>query len=316
MKKFLIVKISSLGDIIHTFPVVGYLKQKFPESQIDWIVEESFADIVESHPDISHVYHVNTKQWRYGKNLKAFGEFRKSLKGVFYDVLFDFQGNMKSGLFTYLARTKNKVGFGWKSVSEWPNLLFTNRKITPPLGFNIRHDYLYLVQSFLKDQHSQYEDRGVLLKITEKQKKHIEDILSRPSLVQKPWVMVCPGSAWPNKRMSAQALTTTLQNLHQQYCCSFLFVWGIEEEKRVSEKLHQQFNDCSLVVERLTIPVLQNLMDNMHLVIAMDSLPLHLAGTTCAPTFGIFGASSAKKYQPLGFNHSSYQGTCPYNLVL
>ena len=315
MKKFLIVKTSSLGDIIHTFPILSYLKQKFPESQIDWVVEESLAEVIESHPKINHVYRVNTKQWRFGKHLKSFWKFRKSLQQPFYDVVFDLQGNMKSGLVTYLARGKNKVGFGWKSVPEWPNLLFTNCKVNPPLGYNIRQDYLYLVQNFLKDRLSQYEDRGVLLKITEKQKKHIQDILSSPGLVQKPWIMVCPGSAWPNKRMSTQGLLTYLQKVYQHYGCSFLFVWGTEEEKQISEKLHQQFNNCSHIVEKLTIPVLQNLMNNMDLVIAMDSLPLHLAGTTSAPTFGIFGASSAKKYQPLGNQHSAYQGVCPYNIV-
>lgn len=313
MKKILIVKTSSLGDIIHNFPVINYLKKRFPDSQIDWVVEDSLAEVLESHPKINHVYRVNTKQWRFGKNLKSFWKFNNSIKQVFYDVLFDFQGNMKSGLLTYLARSKNKVGFGWKSIPEWPNLLFTNCKFNPPLGFNIRQDYLYLVQSFLNDYTSHYEDKEVLLKITESQKKHVRHILSSSSLIRKPWIMVCPGSAWPNKRMSPQGLTTYLQRLYQHYRCSFLFVWGGEEEKKVSENLHEQFKHSSLIVEKLTIPMLQNLMDNMDLVVAMDSLPLHLAGTTRAPTFGIFGPSSAKKYQPLGIHHSSYQGVCPYN---
>jgi heptosyltransferase-1 len=314
MKKFLIVKTSSLGDIIHVFPAIGNLKQKFPDSQIDWVVEEPFADVVESHPNINHVYRVSTKQWRYGRNLKSFWEFRKSLKSEFYDVLFDFQGNTKSGLLTFLAKAKYKMGFGRKSVSEWPNLFFTNWKTNPPLGYNIRHDYLYLVQSFLKNQDSQYEDKGVLLKINEKQKEQIQGILSKFNL-ERHWIMVCPGSAWQNKRMSTQGLITCLQSLNQHYNCSFLFIWGTEEEKQISEKLHQQFNDCSHLVEKLPIPVLQNLMNNMDLVIAMDSLPLHLAGTTRVSSFGIFGASSAKKYQPLGLNHSSYQGACPYKMV-
>lgn len=67
------------------------------------------------------------------------------------------------------------------------------------------------------------------------------------------------------------------------------------------------------VVDRLSLPALQNLMAHVDLVITMDSLPLHLAGTTMIPTYSFFGASSANKYKPLGKQSGTYQGICPYD---
>lgn len=309
--KILIVKTSSLGDIIHVFPVIGFLKQKYPDSQIDWVVEAPFAELVEAHPQIDKVFRIETKNWRKGKNLQSFWKFRKTLQNSHYDVLFDLQGNAKSGFFTFLAKARQKVGFGRKNVPEWPNLLVTNTKIHFPSGKNIRQDYLHVVQSHLGDQ-TLYEDKGALLNISHEDKAVIKRILDDPRLTKRPLVMVCSGSAWPNKQMTQIALETSLKNLHKKENCSFLFVWGNDEEKKSAQAFRQVFEDCSIVVDRLPIPVLQNLMSHMHLVIAMDSLPLHLAGTTAVPTFGVFGASSAQKYQPLGEQHRFFQGSCPY----
>ena len=107
--KILILKTSSLGDIVHVFPTLSYLKKKFPHSQIDWIVEDQFATLLESHPEIHAIYRVHTKAWRKGRLLKKLWEFRKQVQSQKYDFLFDFQGNVKSGLLSYLVCAKQKA---------------------------------------------------------------------------------------------------------------------------------------------------------------------------------------------------------------
>lgn len=316
--KFLIVKTSSLGDIIQAFPTLFFLRERFPDAQIDWVVEEKFAQIVEAVPLIDHVIHIDTHRWRRALLSKAtwseISAFYRQIRKEYYDVVFDLQGNCKSGIVLWNVRTKNKVGFGRRTVHEIPNLFFTNKHYDPPQGHNIREDYLYLARSYFKDE-APVHMFDLKLSIDAFSSEKIDAILKEPELQSKLRIMVCPGSAWPNKQLSQETLEQFLQLISDTLSPSFVFVWGSEEEKDIALTLQRRFPEQSKVVEKLTIPVLQNLMWKMDLVISMDSLPLHLAGLTPIPTFSLFGASLSSKYKPIGNHHRSFQGACPYGRV-
>ena len=293
--KILIVKTSSLGDIIHVFPVVAYLRNKFPHAQIDWVVEAPFAELVQSHPSINRVICIKSKAWRRApfkrENRQEMLHCRKLLRETEYDVVFDFQGNVKSSLITAQAKSKHKVGFGFKSVPEWPNALFTNHRFNPYKGKNIREDYLYLVYSYFAEVSPSCITKNLQLKISSEQESKIESILG--NLPQNRKVMVCPGSAWPNKQMTTEALLDFLQRLHASQKSHFLILWGSQEEKIIAQSLCERLSSHASLIDKLPLQVLQNLMVNMDSIVAMDSLPLHLAGTTQTPSFGVFGPSSA-----------------------
>jgi len=315
MMNILIIKTSSLGDIVHTFPVLHYLRKKFPTATLDWVVEKPFKGLVEAHPFINQTLTIDTKKWRKGwlskKLPQEIAAFRNQLQAKQYDTVFDLQSNIKSGFVTFLAKSNTKIGFGWRTVHELPNLLFTNHHINPPSGLNIRDDYLKLVQIYFED-HMPFDGSAIQLNISAEQKAALKRILNHSHLQQGPKLLVCPGSAWRNKQLSKEALSEFLQHVQRHLNACFLFVWGTPEEKQHVEELQEVFPSQSVIVDRLALPLLQNLMDQVNLVIAMDSLPLHLAGTTTTPTYSVFGASSAFKFKPMGSQHIAYQGTCPY----
>ncbi len=292
--KILIVKTSALGDIIHTFPVLDYLKQVAPQAKIDWIAEKPGAEIVKAQPQVHATLEIDTKKWRKGKNWGDIGLFLKNLRRTQYDVLFDLQGNFKSGIITAFAKAKVKVGFGPSTVHEWPNLLFTNLRYNPSSGQNVRQEILHLVQSYFEDYRLPPE------------------VSKKPQSIEGIPIMVCPGSFWPNKQLSPETLQAFLDKIAAHVPrSSFHFVWGNAQEKNWVETLSQKYPN-SQIVDKLPLPSLQTLMGQMKLVIAMDSLPLHLAGTTPVLTYSFFGASSAHKYNPLGPDHKMIQGQCPY----
>jgi heptosyltransferase-1 len=303
--KILIVKTSALGDLIHTFPVLSYLRNRFPFAQIDWVVEASFAELVEAHPHVTRVLTIESKKWRkapfhFWEEIKNFWSI---LRETEYDFVFDLQGNVKSAAILAQARAKEKVGFGWRTVPEWPNALFTSAKINPPPGKNIREDYLAVVQGYFKDT-APYPIEPVVLRITEAQCSRIEAVPSGATLV-------CPGAAWPNKQLAFEQLLAFLKQLERG---PYLFAWGTEHEREIGVQLAAHFHKSS-VLERCTLAVLQHVMARCALVVAMDSLPLHLCATTPTPTIGFFGPSSAKKYGPIGERHHVIQGKCPYGIV-
>src|SRR5262245_34789018 len=136
--RVLIVKTSALGDIIQSFPVLGYLHKHFPSITIDWVVEKSCAELVQSHPLVHQAFCIETKRWLrscFSKKIRSeIRAFRDQLQKTHYDVVFDLQGNIKSGIVVSQVLSKAKVGFGCRSVSEWPNCLFTKTRYNPPLG--------------------------------------------------------------------------------------------------------------------------------------------------------------------------------------
>lgn len=325
--KVLIVKTSALGDIIQTYPVIDYIKQRFPHAHIDWVVEERCRELVERHPSIRSALCLNTKQWRQGlfsrnnSSLNEIKAFRKRLRNEQYDVVFDLQGNIKSGLITSQAYSKDKVGFAFKSAPEWPNTFFTNQRYNPPKGQNIRADYLYLVKSYFALKPNKLlpripaDQKKMLLRLSLEEQASLLKITQNPALQGLKKVLVCPGSAWRNKQMTLEALETFLKQVQKLLNCVFILVWGTEEERALAEHLQQHFGEKALLTERLSLPALQSLMAEMNLIIAMDSLPLHLAGSTGVPTFSIFGASSGHKYCPSGNQNTFFQGSCPYGMT-
>jgi heptosyltransferase I len=316
--KILMVKTSSLGDIIHAFPVVAYLKREFPDAQIDWVVEKSFSDVVKAHPLVDRVIEMDTKGWR--KRLGSLSiwkdllRFRREMQASEYDAVIDLQGNTKSAIPTWLAKSAHKVGFGRKTLHEWPNLLATHHRFNPPLFLNVRDENLFIVQHYFQ-RYSSSDGEKVILKLNEEQQGLLDGLWDKVKGRPGEKILVCPGSAWKNKQLSEDALQTFLLKICQHHETTFFLAWGTPAEKEVAQKLQDVLKEKALVVDKMPLPALQNLMSRMDLVIAMDSLPLHLAGTSGTPTFSIFGASSAQKYRPLGDIHHSIQGPCPYGRV-
>lgn len=306
--KILIVKTSSLGDLIHCFPALDYLRQKFPDACIDWVVEAPFVELVKAHPQVNAVIPIDSRQWRKQPLgcRKQFFQSIQRLRRQRYDLLFDLQGNVKSSVVTLLARAKKRIGFGFKTVREWPNALFTSYRVNPPKGSTIREDYLAIIKTFFNDN-ATHKISPVLLKLEPLQQQKLTSLFLH---VQKKPLLVCPSSAWPNKCMAEEMLIAFLKKLGRG---PYWFIWGNQKERESVLKLSSYFPE-SIVLERLSLPLLQHVMSKCELVVAMDSLPLHLCGTTETPTLSFFGPSSAFKFAPLGEHHCAIQGLCPYGV--
>lgn len=290
--KILIIKTSALGDIIHTFPAVQFLREVVPEAEIEWVVESRCASLVE---DLYKLHVIDTKKWRkifsYWKEVRA---VIRALRKTTYDVVFDFQGNTKSGIITGLTKAKLKVGFGRKTVSEIPNLLFTDKQVDPVEGLNIRQDYLSLVEAWAGKKAPQGQLMSPGFKFSQ--------------------IMVCPGSRWKNKQLPENVLVPFLQEIQMKTGCHFWILQGNPEERKLAESIQEQLVNTE-VMDHLSLHELKQFMKRMDSIISMDSLPLHLAGEVGVPTFSLFGSSLAEKYRPLGEMHRSIQGECPYQRV-
>lgn len=300
----LIVKTSSLGDILQSFDALSFLRDLCPEARIDWVVEKKFCEVVKTHPLIDRVFILDRLHW-----IASIREIRTQN----YDVLIDLQGNCKSGVVTWFAKARIKIGFGMKSLSEWPNALATHVRFDIDQSQNIRLQSIELIAKYFQVSFLSYKRRDIaLLQMNEVEKRMSEALL--PS--SKPFcMMICLGSNWENKRLSKEVLIHFLKKVcHLIDPILFVFVWGNQQEKETCEAIQTIFFQNSIIFPRLSIPAWQNIMDTMNLIFALDSSALHLAGTTKTPSFSVFGPTQSSIFKPEGDQHKSIQGACPYHV--
>jgi heptosyltransferase-1 len=121
MPRLLIVKTTSLGDVIHNLPVINDIRAQLPEIKIDWVVEESFADIPRLHPGVDNVLTVAMRRWRKqvfsASTWREIAAFKQQIQSQTYDIVLDTQGLLKSALITRLANSP-RHGYNSKSARE------------------------------------------------------------------------------------------------------------------------------------------------------------------------------------------------------
>lgn len=298
--RFLIIKLSSLGDLIVTLPFANWIKELYPEANVDWVVEKRFETLIQAHPHVDRIIAPDVKGWkkRWPKG-EIVGTY-KALREERYEAVFDFQGNVKSSLFTLFAKSSVKYGFSNASVPEWPNLFVTNRKIRVDLYAPISSQLAH----FFKEAFGSYPSTSeVVLR---------REARGGEELPPSPRFMVCPGANWDNKRLKHETLIEFLKRVEIEIKPSFLFIWGSESEREEAETLQRIF-PRSLTYGKLEFGFWQELMGKVDLVMTMDSAPLHLCGMTPTPSFSIFGPSRSSVYRPVGDHHFSFEGVCPYD---
>lgn len=308
MKKVLVVKTSSLGDVVQSLGVVDYLRRRQGVERVDWVAEEFCTPLLNAHPNIHRVIPIRSKQWRRLRDWAGFRSFKEQLRLETYDRVFDLQGNMKSAVVTVLARSSLKVGWAWSQVAEWPNTLFTHQRFEVPRGRSIREDYLALVQASYGDA-VPFEPEALTFQLSPMERDTIEGLMRTYRDLPRPWTLVAPSSAWKNKELSEEYL---LQVLDSESTGTPFFCWGSLEERNRAQSLLSDSQVSGQLLPKLSLAELQAWMQQVDLFIGMDSLPLHLCGTTNTPTLSFFGPSLASKYGLRGSQHRTIQGHCPY----
>lgn len=304
--RILIVKLTSIGDIIQSYRAFNQIRQSYPEAKISWAVEERYKTCVSHLKGLDEVIVLPFKEIKKG----VWSPLLKALKGLrnrAFDIVFDFQGNCKSAVVLALVQGDLKVGFDRRGVAEWPNLLATNRKVFAPKELHSEERYLRLVDSVTKSKRVPFHPIKFILSKGEKQE--VEVFLGS---VPKNILLLCPFSAWDQKTLSLEDWKQWIRQLRKDWAFSIIIPYFHDEEKAKAETIIEEFSHVHLW-KIVSIPQWQYLMEHMKMVIAVDSASLHLAGVTNIPTFSVFGPTLKSVYGPMGEIHGSFQGSCPLN---
>lgn len=303
--KILIVKISALGDIVHALPAGLYLRNRLPDAQIDWLVEETFVQLLEPLPYIDQLLPINARAVRKNRSipeLKRMWEGIRRIRGTRYDCVFDLQGNAKSGFYTYLSAAPRRFGFDRDGVREWPNLLATNRRISlADAAFHISDRSLAIVRAAFPGGEIPsfgqclYADPGAVAEVG-------HWLTEQEAGTGK--VIVChPGTTWKTKMWSRQRWSELLQSFHGREELHFVLTWGNRQEQELASEIRRESGGRALLWRGGAIRDLVALLSRSDLVIGGDTGPIHIAAALGRPTVSLFRATDARRNAPRGENH-------------
>ncbi|MFA6013869.1 MAG: lipopolysaccharide heptosyltransferase I [Gallionellaceae bacterium] len=280
MPDILLIKTSSLGDVLHNLPVVTDICKHFPGAKIDWVVEESFAALPTLHPQIRQTIPVAIRRWR-----KSWWSARDEIKHACstiknhpYDFVLDTQGLIKSAVLTRCAR-QQRCGFDWNSARE-------------PLA-SLFYDHTFFVA---KNQHAVERNRqlaGLALGYTP---QGIADYGIQTPALNLPWLnlsvptIVLLHATSRDDKLWHEANWTALGNTMINNGFNIVLPWGSMAEKARSERLLATIPHA-ICPPKLSLPEAAALLGHAQAVIGVDTGLSHLAAALNVPTIGIYTAT-------------------------
>ncbi len=294
----LIVRLGSIGDIVHTLPALAALRRRFPDARIDWLVESRTREILLDNPFLDHLLEVDTLGWRRklhsGTTWKQIGDSLRALRLTPYDVVFDFQGLLKSGVLTRLARSPRRVGFGRSHLRESLSFVFTNERLSPPNGCtHVIDRNLHLLNALGIETQERVFPIEVPPEMHEKAGRQLD------SMGLAEYVIVNPGGGWVTKQWSPERYGELSREIKKGWGLPSLVLWGPGEEslaKRVVGASDGMAHLAPPTGLREVIPYLTR----ATLFVGGDTGPFHIAGALGVPLVGVFGPSDPAKNGPFG----------------
>jgi heptosyltransferase-1 len=290
MARVLLVKTSSLGDVVHNLPVAGDIASKLPGVSIDWVVEEAFAAIPALHPNVDQVIPLALRRWCSSWNSATWREARafvSRLRLAAYDAVIDSQGLFKSALVTRLARGA-RYGLDWKSSRE-PLFMFYDRTIRVPRAQHAVERNRRLAAQALAYEPSPRVDYGM------------DGAANRRAQAADYAVLVHSTSAeaklWPEGRWIALGEALAAEGL------ACVLPWGNDDERRRAERIAEALPHAQ-VPDRMPLAAVASLLAGARCVVGLDTGLTHLAGALGVRTVGIYTATDPAATGLFGCAHA------------
>jgi heptosyltransferase-1 len=289
--------------------VLAHIYASIPDVTVDWLVERSFAPMLESHPLIRNVICLDTRRWRTQGITTAINgslEVIQQLRCEKYDVALDLQGNSKSGLFTLFSGARKRFGFDRSQVREWPNLLATNRRVSiPPEKHHISSRYLQIAQAAFPNKVN--VSMCGPLPIQPQAAQTIESLLVDFGLLHGKFLVAHYGTTWETKLWPLDHWIELIKILTLENGRQVVLTWGNDEEHRAAKCISEACQGRAIIWPRGTLQELVALFAVAQLVIGADTGPIHIAAAVGTPTLSIYRVTDSRRNGPLGDGHICLQ---------
>ncbi len=303
-----IVKLSSLGDVVHALPVAVNVRAHRPDARVTWIVEAREAAVLRGHRAIDSVIPIDTRRWRRVRRpaelatvVREVGAVRRQLHAAALDVALDVQGLLKSALVTRATGARVRVGFARGRCREPLSALFTTRHVTPSAGaVHVVDQYLALLAPLGID--APRPDFDVPRDVGAEARA--DEFLAGSGL--KPHdrlVVLNPGAGRPEKRWAAERFAELARRAREEAAAHVLVVWGPGEQAAAGSIAR----DTAVLAPPTDVVDLIALLRRASVMVAADTGPLHLAAAVGTPCVGLYGPTRGERNGPYGRGHAIIQ---------
>ncbi len=294
-KRILMIRLSAVGDVVRTLPALAVLRNNFPLAKIVWLVEERSSDILLGQPELDEVIVFPRTGWTKrlisGKWWPLGGEaigFIKRLRQERFDLVVDFHGIFKSGLFSRISGAGLRVGFEKGFSKEWSHLL-TNWRV-PLAGSRISRFERNL--ELLRRAGLDTKDHGITLYISPEDRHYVDSFLGEHGLLtQYPLVGLHPGTSAKTryKRWFPEEYARLADGLVREQGASIIVTWGPGERETAERVRSLMKSPCIVSCPTKSLKQLAAIYRHCHLYIGGDTGPMHIACLTGVPVVGIYG---------------------------
>jgi heptosyltransferase-1 len=282
--RFLVVRLSSLGDIVHTFPAVAALRETFPEAEISWLTHPRWNLLIESSGIPSRILAGNTK------SLGGLLEMVSRIRVEHFDTAIDYQGLWKSAGLPFLGGVKTRIGFSSKTIREFGVPSLYNKTVNTT-GTHIveQNGELSLAAKAKKSI------ANVVLKIPEEFEQSNRERWKQAGLQR--YIVLSPGGGWRSKCWLAESYGALCSKIYELSGIRCVINYGPGEES-LAGVIQQASGRALPLLFNEDLGSLMALLRNAALVVGGDTGPLHLSAALNTSVVAIFGPTDPARNGP------------------
>ena len=304
----LIVKLSAIGDVIHTLPALNAIRNYYPDANITWLVEEDAASLVIGHKALDRVIVSKRKRWLRAlrslfllSTIKDVYGFIKVLRDTRYDMILDFQALLKSGILIALARGQRKIGFNKGLEHMEHSYMFLNERI-PAVDMEIHaltRGMVLLNAIGIPTNEIEYK-----LPVSNDDCEKVDELMKRHDINGvKFLIAINPVAKWESKLWPKERFARLADMIIDEYDARIIFTGGSEDRHIIQDIMSAMKGRALNLAGHTTLKMLAVLYKKTVLVISTDTGPMHLAAAMETPVVAIFGPTAPWRTGPYGSGH-------------
>jgi heptosyltransferase-1 len=307
VNSFLIVRLGSLGDVIHGIPVAAALRNEYPTGRIDWMVDPHYVELLGLVKGIDRRVAVDPRAIKHGEGRARFRETLRELREADYDAVIDLQGLLKSAMLARSVHGHRTIGFPRKHLREPLARLFYTDAPDPGDATHVIYKNLGLLAPL------KVVDRRLRFPLEIPRTSNVEQVEAR--FGAGGYVLINPGAAWPNKQWPPERFGAVAAAIHRDFGWRSLVMWGPGEQE-IAHHVVRESSGAAEISPPTTITDLVGIARGARLMVSGDTGPLHIAGAVSTPIVALFGPTRPERNGPWGLDDVSIsrvdQCSCEY----
>lgn len=296
LHNILVIRLSSIGDIVHALPAVSALGETYPDAEITWAIERRYAVLLQDNPFVKRVISIDTlgwrKQWTSMRAIREVSSAIRALRQQRYDTVIDFQGLIKTSIMSWICRSPRRIGYARFSHREPGAGLFYTEEVPLAGTLHVVQENLALVER-LDARASTWR---FPLPHNEEDEKHIESSLAAIG----DFILISPGGGWIAKRWPPASYADLIRRIAQRpefASLAIVLTGSPAEEGGIHQILKNSGNSRAYYVPA-TLGQYIALARRARLFIGGDTGPMHLAAALGTPVVAIMGPTHPARNGP------------------